>query len=240
MPYTTATNVDFNQIRILLVDDASFVRTITSKMLLNLGVAEIREAEHGQQAISILNEHDVDLLSTDIQMPEMNGIELIKQIRLGNTQKDRGLRTLVETSFSNPEVLASCLSLDVNGFLVKPFTPELVQEKLHLALTEHIHLQTEFNYLQVKTNLDSLAEHARRPQAIITQQISQHELKQGKSIELRALQPGMKLLENLKTQSGMLMLAAGSILNESLVNRIVDLEKIIASSRILVLLDPPD
>ncbi len=237
MPHTEPTNAEFSQLKLLLVDDAAFVRKITAKILLNLGVAEVLEAENGLQAISILNAYEVDLLVTDIQMPEMNGIELIKQIRLGNIEKRRGLRILVETSFSNPEVLASCLSLDINGFLVKPFTPELVQEKMRLALSEKANLQPEFNYLQVKTELETLAERTQKAPLATTRSISEQEINAGKSIQLRALQPGMKLLEDLTTNSGMLMLAAGSVLNESMINRILDLEKIIASNRILASLN---
>ena len=63
------------------MDYASFVRGISAKIFRDMGFAEVLEAENGVQAISILNKQEVDLLVTDIQMPEMNGEELIKSAK---------------------------------------------------------------------------------------------------------------------------------------------------------------
>ncbi len=70
---------DFPNIRVLFVDDEPFVRRVTVDMLKGLGINEVSAAGNGVEAISLMGEHEIDLLITDIQMPEMNGIELIRQ-----------------------------------------------------------------------------------------------------------------------------------------------------------------
>ena len=102
------------------------------------------------------------MLITDIQMPEMNGIELIKQVRIGKASGDRGLSTLVVTSFSNTEVPGSCHLLDINGFLVKPITRDSAAEKIRLETSEQKNIRPEEAYQQVKSDLNTLADFAKK------------------------------------------------------------------------------
>lgn len=220
--------------KILLVDDAIFVRNIIARLIRDLGFAKIHEADNGQAAISILNHHHIDLLITDIQMPKLNGIELIKQIRTDKTATDRGLRVIVETSFSNTEVIASCLSLDINGFLVKPFTLNMVKEKISLALTEERHLQPAEAYLQVKTDLVSLAQQIKQINTGASVS-SPATIRRGVSVDLALLKPGMILEENIHTSGGMVMLSAGSVLNQSLINRIQELRKVLGNNTLIMI-----
>lgn len=219
--------------KILLVDDASFVRNIIAQLIKNLNITQVYKADDGLEALSVLKHHDIDLLITDIQMPKMNGIELIKQIRLGNTAADRGLSTIVETSFSNTEVIASCLALDINGFLVKPFTIELVTKQICRAFTEERTLQPAENYLHVKTDLDSLAQQT-APTPTRSRPHTLSKPGQGSAVSLTSLEPGMVLLENIYTESGIIMLAAGTKLTESLINRMYELSRVIGNKRITV------
>jgi CheY-like chemotaxis protein len=225
------TNNNFTSLKLLLVDDASFVRGISAKILRDMGFAKVLEAENGVEAVSILNTNEVDLLVTDIQMPEMNGLELIKQIRTGNTCRDRGLLTIVETSFSNAEVIGSCLALDINGFLVKPFNPERVKNKICSALAEHKSLRPAVVYQSVKTDLESLAsmgkEKLKTTNNINRHVLLRHDGPDDKQVEITKLKPGMKLLEDMNTNSGMPMVEAGRVLNEGLINRVLELKEIV-------------
>ncbi len=146
----------FSKARILLVDDEPFIRRTTSSVLRSLGVSEVIEAKSASDAISSLGKNEVDLLITDIAMPEMNGLELIQQIRMGETPAHRGLRTIVMTSFSFPEILSSGLLLDISGFLVKPINPANAEEKIRFALDEKLNLRPAETYLQVKTDLEAI------------------------------------------------------------------------------------
>ncbi len=219
------------QLRIMLVDDEPFVRKITTKVLGSLNIHQVIEAENGREAIELFTKNKVDLLITDIQMPEMNGIELIKRIRMGETSCDSGLRTIVATSFSNTEVLSSCLALNINGFLVKPVTPAAATEKIHQALNEQTHLKAKDAYIQVKTDLVSIAEASKKEEKPVRTSMPREprdsSVSGSKQVTLKGLKSGMVLQENLYARHGVKLLSAGQVLDEGLINRIQDLSMVI-------------
>ncbi len=241
--------VTFSNLRILLVDDESFVRRVTAKMLTSIGIDQIYEAENGREAIALLKEHTIDLLITDIQMPEMNGIELVKQIRLEKTPANRSLRIIVVTSFAYTEVLGSCLLLDVNGFLVKPISAASAMEKIQFALKEQLHLHPTEAYSQVKTDLavleaKSKEERKRQNAAIVidtpvakgpsSDSLPTRASSPGLMIAIGNLKPGMELLEDVYANTGVKLLPKGRVLTEVLVNRIRELRSVIDQREIRV------
>jgi YesN/AraC family two-component response regulator len=144
-------------------------------------------------------------------MPEMNGIELIQKIRVGATPTDRGLRTIVVTSFSYTEVLGSCLLLDINGFLVKPITPASAKDKILFALNESVQLRPAETYLQVKTDLAVIETMSKQQQrkhnaAIARSEPELDETSVGQQMSIKQLQPGMELLDDLYATSGIRLL----------------------------------
>ena len=228
----------YPDLRVLLVDDEPFIRRVTVQVLKTLQVSEVHEAENGLDATSSLAQREYDLLITDIQMPEQNGIELIKQIRIGNTAADRGLRTLVVTSFSNTEVLGSCLSLDINGFLVKPITPASAGKKIQRALSEKINLRSVESYISVQSDLQSLVPAAKEIQKKVNASIPRDTTKplppNSIIVSVIGLKTGMILREDLLTKNGQKLLSAGQVLNEGLINRLVELESLIGGDGIYV------
>jgi YesN/AraC family two-component response regulator len=74
-------------------------------------------------------------------MPGMNGLELLRRIRTGQTPRPKDSRFIILTSFSNTEALGAAMSLDVNGFLVKPIRIGVVMEKIERAIQENFQLR---------------------------------------------------------------------------------------------------
>jgi CheY-like chemotaxis protein len=229
-------------LRILLVEDESFVRRITTDVLNSIGFNEVFEAESGSDAISFLNKNQIDLLITDIQMKNVNGLELIRQIRIGETEADKNLRIIAYTSFSFSEVLSSCLLLDVNGFLVKPITPTNAHEKIRLAMSEHLKPRALDNYLKVKTDLDTIKIHIEdeQPQPEINNKSKRQDvftLSGWRWVPLNKLQSGMVLHEDLSANNGIMLLHKGQVLTEVLAHRIIDLENAIKGNGIRIKLN---
>jgi CheY-like chemotaxis protein len=229
-------------LRILLVEDEPFVRRITTDVLHSVGFDEVFEAESGSEAISFLNENEIDLLITDIQMQNVNGLELMRQIRAGETKADKGLRIIAYTSFSFSEVLTSCLLLDVNGFLVKPVTPANAKEKIRLAMTEKLTLRSLDDYLKVKTDLDAIKIHVEeeQPHPKINNRSKKQDgfvLSGWRWVPFTKIQPGMELHEDLNAKNGIMLLHKGEVLTEILAHRIVDLENAIKGNGIRIKLN---
>ncbi|GAD19167.1 chemotaxis response regulator CheY [Helicobacter fennelliae] len=119
--------------KILVVDDSSTMRRIIKNTLQRLGYEDILEAEHGVQAWEILDStQNVQVLITDWNMPEMNGLELVKKVRSDERYKDIPI-IMVTTEGGKAEVITA-LKAGVNNYIVKPFTPQVLKEKLEVVL----------------------------------------------------------------------------------------------------------
>lgn len=212
---------------ILLVDDDPFMQRIIEKVLKDLGFENIKKANDGQEALDVLGQGNIDLLLTDIQMPNMNGLELMKNIRCGNSPAAKNLHTIIITSFSNTETLGSSMALDVNGFLTKPFKPVTVMKTIMQAFSEEpSELRSEESYLQVKTDLSSLIEDA-DSSLESTEEESTPQDNSTQCINIHQLQPGMRLTKDVKTEKGVLLLSAGFVLNQNTIRRLFELETVI-------------
>ncbi|WP_103583645.1 chemotaxis response regulator CheY [Campylobacter concisus] len=119
--------------KILVVDDSSTMRRIIKNTLQRLGHQEIFEAEHGLEAWNILTQNEgIEVLITDWNMPEMNGLELVKKVRAEQKYVDMPI-IMVTTEGGKAEVITA-LKAGVNNYIVKPFTPQVLKEKLEDVL----------------------------------------------------------------------------------------------------------
>jgi two-component system chemotaxis response regulator CheY len=118
--------------RILVVDDSSTMRRIIINTLSKLGYSEILEASNGREGVERLAANKVDLVVTDWNMPEMSGIEFIRAIRSNDATK--GLPVLMVTTNAAKDDIVEALKAGVNNYVVKPFTPDTIKEKIEAVL----------------------------------------------------------------------------------------------------------
>lgn len=119
----------------LVVDDSSTMRRIIKNTLARVAGdgAKIEEGENGLEGWAILDsEVKIDMLITDWNMPEMNGLELVKKVRSDKRFQDLPI-IMVTTEGGKTEVITA-LKAGVNNYIVKPFTPQVLQEKLKAVL----------------------------------------------------------------------------------------------------------
>ncbi len=115
-------------IKILVVDDMSTMRRIVKSILNQLGFTNIEEAENGKQALAKLKAEKFDFVVTDWNMPEMDGLELVKAIR--SDEELKNIPVLMVTAEGKKESVIEALKAGVNNYIVKPFTPEVLKEKI--------------------------------------------------------------------------------------------------------------
>lgn len=119
--------------KLLVVDDSSTMRRIIKNTLSRLGYEDVLEGEDGLQGWAALNENpDMGMLITDWNMPEMNGLELVKKVRADSRFTDLPI-IMVTTEGGKAEVITA-LKAGVNNYIVKPFTPQVLKEKLAAVL----------------------------------------------------------------------------------------------------------
>ncbi len=118
--------------KILLVDDSSTMRRIQKNQLVGLGFSDIVEAENGKAAYDILTaDTTIDMVFLDWNMPEMDGLTLLKHIR--ETPALNRVKVIMCTSEADKSKVMEALKAGANNYIVKPFTPEVLKEKLGVA-----------------------------------------------------------------------------------------------------------
>ncbi len=116
--------------RILIVDDSSTMRRIIGNVVMQLGFTKdsFDEAEDGVKAWKLLGESRYDVILTDWNMPNMNGLELVKKIRSEGVHQKTPI-IMITTEGGKGEVITA-LKAGVNNYIVKPFNAEVLKEKL--------------------------------------------------------------------------------------------------------------
>ncbi|MTW20317.1 chemotaxis response regulator CheY [Allochromatium palmeri] len=114
--------------KILIVDDFSTMRRIIKNLLRELGFNNTSEADDGSTALPILKGGGFDFLITDWNMPNMEGIALLKAVRADPALKS--LPVLMVTAEAKRDQIVEAAQAGVNGYIVKPFTAETLKEKI--------------------------------------------------------------------------------------------------------------
>lgn len=115
-------------IKILIVDDFSTMRRIIKNLLRDLGYNNTFEADDGSTALPMLETGDYDFCITDWNMPVMQGIDLLRHIR--SNPKLKSLPVLMVTAEAKREQIITAAQAGVNGYIVKPFTAEVLKDKI--------------------------------------------------------------------------------------------------------------
>ena len=115
---------------ILIVDDSGTMRAVVRKTVAISGVpvGEFHEAANGREALKILADEWIDVILSDINMPEMGGMELLKELRASDELKRTPV--IFITTEASPARMEEARSLGVSGYVKKPFVPEQIREVL--------------------------------------------------------------------------------------------------------------
>ncbi|EMJ9776951.1 MULTISPECIES: chemotaxis response regulator CheY [Morganella] len=116
-------------LRFLVVDDFSTMRRIVRNLLKDLGFNNVEEAEDGQDALEKLRESTFNFVISDWNMPNVDGLQLLTEIR-----KDPALAALpvlMVTAEAKKENIIAAAQAGANGYVVKPFTAAILEEKLN-------------------------------------------------------------------------------------------------------------
>lgn len=119
---------------VLIVDDSNAMRAVIKKIVTISGfqMNQCLEAGNGREALEILSENWVDIIISDINMPEVNGLELMDQLRKNETFKD--IPVIMITTEGSSERMQEAFNRGAKGFIKKPFLPEDIRKILHQVI----------------------------------------------------------------------------------------------------------
>ena len=115
-----------DQIRVMVVDDMSTSRGLITQSLESFGIRNVSTAENGSDAIQLLARSPVHMVISDYNMPNMDGLHLLRQLR--SEDKTRGIGFILITGRAEQEIIDHGRKLGMNNFLKKPFQPNELRQ----------------------------------------------------------------------------------------------------------------
>jgi two-component system chemotaxis response regulator CheY len=104
-------------VRALIVDDSAFMRQLIREALESLGIIIVGEANNGLEALSHYHAHTPDLITLDVVMPDMDGLEFLTILR----EEDQATNVIMVTAIDQRDSMLTAMTLGVTDFVVKPF-----------------------------------------------------------------------------------------------------------------------
>lgn len=124
----------FSKVHTLVVDDVTSARRVVTKILSELGFRNLVEAKSGKEAIEKLSRESFQLVISDQDMPEMNGLELVRNMRANTTLKD--IPVIMVTSASAKDSVVEAIQAGVSDYVVKPVSVDTLLNKIRRVFAD--------------------------------------------------------------------------------------------------------
>lgn len=127
--------------RYLVIDDSPTMRKILIATLRTIGISDVIEAGDGEEGLAKLYAENVDFVITDWNMPKMTGLELAKAVR--GDDRIKHIPILMVTTRDQKQDIMQAFEAQINNYIIKPFTPEILKEKIDTVLMVAKELESE-------------------------------------------------------------------------------------------------
>lgn len=124
------------KISVLIVDDSSVMRKIIERSLRQAGLdlEKVIEADNGADALNLVSANAVDLIFSDVNMPEMDGLEFLRQVR--GIEKAKSIPILMITTEGSEQKVVEAITLGAKGYIRKPFSAEQMRAQVTQLLPQ--------------------------------------------------------------------------------------------------------
>ena len=148
----------FDSLRFLVIDDDRATLELVDAMLRMAGVGSVIKSTGCLPALNVLadSRKKVDCIICDHSMPNMTGIELLREIRAGHyAHVPRDVRFIMVTAFGQEAVVRAAVSLDVSGYIVKPVSKDALVKAIHRSFNRTAPLRAPEDYSAVPLPSDT-------------------------------------------------------------------------------------
>ena len=131
-------NVDYEKLRVLIVDDEPFIRSIIRRILVDLGCKQIIEAGNGAEAVRHAQDsaNAVDIVLLDLQMPVVDGFQFLTYLRKDPDSTNKQLPVVVLSGHSEVKNMIRAAEIGIHGFAVKPVSKTILDKQISRALSK--------------------------------------------------------------------------------------------------------
>ncbi|MFN8145787.1 MAG: response regulator [Bacteroidia bacterium] len=148
---------DVSHVRVLIVEDNKVNQLLVKNMLKKFGFENFEAAENGKVALSKLREQEFDIILMDIQMPEMDGYEITREIRTRMRNEVRNIPIIALTADASEKEKVKARESGMNDYVVKPYTPEELYSTLLKFIPENTNLPHSALRNEVSTSLHRIS-----------------------------------------------------------------------------------
>jgi CheY-like chemotaxis protein len=219
--------------RVLVADDEPFSRRIITSMVERLGCTAITVVGDGDAAMAALQAaKPYHLAILDFRMPNRNGLEILKQIRVGASGAPREQRVMMLTASGDYGLLGAAMALDADAFVVKPITQQQMAERLLGVFNQWGEFKAPVKYDQV--DIEEVSRRLGGTLPGVPKAPEPSRPMRGTRTSLEDARPGMVLSEDVCGPDNQLVLASGVRLSQRLISRLVEVKEVLALDAIWV------
>jgi len=130
-------DTDFGSLKVLIVDDEAFMRTLIVRILSEIGISDVQTARDGAEALRLIGERNTvpNIIICDLEMPEMDGFEFVRRLRANDSPVLQSLPVLIVTGHAEPANVYDAVNAGIHGYLVKPISKKALEGRITAALT---------------------------------------------------------------------------------------------------------
>jgi CheY-like chemotaxis protein len=213
--------------RVLVADDEGFSLSIVSRMLREMGCSDVISADGGPRSLNMLlgdAPPGFKLAVLDFNMPEVNGLQLLKLIRTGKAGVPRDLPVVMLTGTADGSLVSAAVALDVGAFVVKPVSKAMLGQRLAKVLSDQRPLKTVAQYEAVDIDpISNALIMSHKPVGGAKARVDRESTPNGVKLRLESVPVGAILAEDIRGPDGELLLGRGTPLSERFLKRLRDL-----------------
>jgi len=161
-----AESYDFNNDSVIVVDDETFSLSIVTQLCRSIGFKEVKSEKSvtdGLGALRFFAQSHAPFMIADFRMPEHNGLELLKAVRMGLVHSDRSLPILMLTGHTDAYLVSLAMKLDVDAFIAKPVSKVALEKRLIQIANSTRSVKSVEEYGKIPTHVASIEDQPEAP-----------------------------------------------------------------------------
>lgn len=209
---------DKSSIDLVMIDDQSTIIALMKVALKSLGYGRLEAAKNGKEGLELIRRIQPNVVICDINMPGMNGLEVLREVRCGNAGAPQALPFIFLTGVTESEVVRVALELDANAFMPKPFKPADLDLRLHRVLSRPHPVKPPAAYASV------IPPQVRDPNAPDEKEAKPpYQRPHGVEKAVKELAEGAVLAVDIRSTLGSVLVSAGMTITTPMRDRLSDL-----------------
>ena len=153
--FIKAKTKQYSPFKLMVIDNDITARNTLVNILRDFGYQQISTANDVESALSMLKTDQFDLIITELYTPNINGLEFTKRIRTAKTLAKPSTRIIIMSSLIQAKAVGIAMTLNVNGFITKPFIPGVIDKKVSSVMSETFRAQAGIAYETVNTTFQN-------------------------------------------------------------------------------------